>query len=349
VVSRAPDLRSEHKLDSLLSREAVFLLNNLVLVGLCFVIFWGTFFPLISEALTGNEASVGPPWFDKYIVPLALVLVLLSGVGPVIAWRRATAANLRRNLLRPAAVGVAVVALLLVAGVSGSVPALLMFGLAAFVAAAVGQELWRGVRARRAMSDDSVPRAVVQLVRRNRRRYGGYIVHRRRLRAVRRRGGLLGVPGRPRRPARRRPDDEGRRLRHHLRQADGRPAGGQQRPAREDRPRRVMRVSRDGKTVGTLRTESSFFPTEDPSLGPISRFFEGEATSEVGLRAGLRRDVWSAISPNVRDLRKQIAEGDKVFTEAKGLPAAQREVALAKVLDLLTRSYTESPPRRRSA
>ena len=100
--SRATTLRSEHRLDSLLSREAVFLLNNLVLVGLCFVIFWGTFFPLISEAVTGDKASVGPPWFDRYIVPLALVLVLLSGIGPVIAWRRATAANLRRNLARPA-------------------------------------------------------------------------------------------------------------------------------------------------------------------------------------------------------------------------------------------------------
>ena len=75
-----------------------------MLVGLCFVIFWGTFFPLISEALTGDAASVGPPWFDRYIVPLSLVLVLLSGIGPVIAWRRATAANLRRNLARPAAV-----------------------------------------------------------------------------------------------------------------------------------------------------------------------------------------------------------------------------------------------------
>src|SRR5919107_298381 len=163
VTSRAADLRSEHRLDSLLSREAVFLLNNLVLVGLCFVIFWGTFFPLISEAVTGNEASVGPPWFDRYIVPLSLVLVLLSGIGPVIAWRRATAANLRRNLLRPAAVGAAVVAILLVAGVTGSAGALLMFGLAGFVVAAVGQELWRGVRARRAMSDDAVPRALLQL------------------------------------------------------------------------------------------------------------------------------------------------------------------------------------------
>ena len=79
VEPRRESLRSEHRLDSLLSREAVFLLNNLVLVALCFVVFWGTFFPLISEAVTGDEASVGPPWFDRYIVPLALVLVLLLG------------------------------------------------------------------------------------------------------------------------------------------------------------------------------------------------------------------------------------------------------------------------------
>ena len=102
VASRAESLRSEHRLDSLLSREAAFLLNNLVLVALCFVVFWGTFFPLISEALTGDEASVGPPWFNRYITPLALVLVLLSGIGPLIAWRRATAANLRRNFALPA-------------------------------------------------------------------------------------------------------------------------------------------------------------------------------------------------------------------------------------------------------
>ena len=101
VVSRRAALRSEHRLDSLLSREAIFLVNNLVLVGLAFVVFWGTFFPLISEAVTGTKAAVGPPWFDRYTVPLALVLVLLSGIGPVIAWRRATLANARRNFLWP--------------------------------------------------------------------------------------------------------------------------------------------------------------------------------------------------------------------------------------------------------
>jgi cytochrome c-type biogenesis protein CcmF len=194
------------------------------------------------------------------------------------------------------------------------------------------------------MSDDSVPRALVQLVRRNRRRYGGYIVH------VGVSVLFAGVAA-----------SSAFQAAHDVQLGVGQTTKvggydityvkptGDLRAANNGRLEKidlgaVMRVSRDGKTVGTLRTEKSFFPTEDPSLGPVSRFFEGEATSEVGLRAGLRRDVWSAISPNVRDLRKQIAEGDKVFTEAKELPAAQREIALAKVLDLLSRSYTKSPP-----
>src|SRR5947209_2633476 len=117
VVSRRDMLRSEHRLDSLLSRESMFIANNLVFVGLCFVIFWGTWFPLISEALTGQEASVGPPWFDRYTVPLALVLVLLSGIGPVIAWRRASFANARRNFLAPFLAALVTFAVLGAAGV----------------------------------------------------------------------------------------------------------------------------------------------------------------------------------------------------------------------------------------
>src|SRR5215211_184147 len=344
VLSQAGALRPESRLDSLLSREAVFLLNNLVLVGLCFVIFWGTFFPLISEAVTGSEASVGPPWFDRYIVPLSLVLVLLSGIGPLIAWRRATAANLRRNLARPAAAGVLAAVVLLLAGVSGSPAALIMFALAAFVFAAVGQEVWRGVRARRAMSSDSVPRAVVSLVGRNRRRYGGYLVH-------------VGVAVLFAGVAASSAFQDARDVQLQVGQTAR--VGGYEltyvRPTSDLRAASngrlekidlgaVMRVSRDGQPVGTLRTERSFFPSADPSLGPVSRFFEGEATSEVGLRAGLRRDVWSAISPNVRDLRKRIAEGDKVFTAARGLPPAERDIALAQALDGLTRSYTDNPP-----
>src|SRR5271157_5271861 len=177
VVSRRDMLRSEHRLDSLLSRESVFLANNLVLVGLCFVIFWGTYFPLISEALTGQEASVGPPWFDRYTVPLALILVLLSGIGPVIAWRRATLANARRNFVAPAIVALLTLGALLLAGVSEKPFALAMFCCAAFVLGSIGQEFYRGTRARRAIAGEAAPVALLALVRRNRRRYGGYIVH----------------------------------------------------------------------------------------------------------------------------------------------------------------------------
>ena len=127
------ELRSEHRLDSLLSREAVFLLNNLVLVAMCLVIWWGTFFPLISEAVTGQQARVGPPWFDRYTVPLALLLVLLSGIGPVIAWRRRRARTCAATSSRRWAPAAAV--LVVARGVRRRPPAgaLIMFGLAAFV------------------------------------------------------------------------------------------------------------------------------------------------------------------------------------------------------------------------
>ena len=265
VVSRAPDLRSSARLDSLLSREAVFLLNNLVLVGLCFVIFWGTFFPLISEALTGNEASVGPPWFDRYIVPLSLVLVLLTGIGPVIAWRRATAANLRRNLAQPAAVGVAVVVVLLVAGVTGSVRALLMFGFAAFVIAARRA----GAVARRAGAAGDVGRLGAA---RARTRWSGATGG-----ATAATSSTSGCPccsraWRPRRRSRTPATSSSASARRakvggyddHLREADQRPPGGEQRAAREDRPRRGDAGPRGGETVGTLHTVRSLLPVRRP-------------------------------------------------------------------------------------
>jgi cytochrome c-type biogenesis protein CcmF len=343
VASRASDLRSEHRLDSLLSRESVFLLNNLVLVAMCFVIFWGTFFPLISEAITGDEASVGPPWFDQYTVPLALMLVLLSGIGPVIAWRRATALNLRRNLLKPALAGVVVLAGLALLGVGSEPAALLMFGLGAFVLAAVTQELWRGVRARRAMSGDGVPAAFVALIRRNRRRYGGYLVH----------AGVavlfIGIA------ASSSFQDEREVLLNPGQTAKvGDYAVTYVKPtadivvANNGRLEKIdlgarLRVTRDGQKVTDMATEKSYFPSLAPFLGPISRFFEGEATSEVGLKAGWRRDIWTAIAPDIGSLRPRIEEGDKVFGAAKLTPE-QRQTFLGQALAGLARSYTTDPP-----
>ena len=345
VLARAKDLRSEHQLDSLLSREAIFLLNNLVLVGLCFVIFWGTFFPLISEALSGREASVGPPWFNQYTVPLALILVLLSGIGPVIAWRRATAANLRRNLLVPAGIALLTLSGLIAAtDAATSIPALLMFVFGAFVLAVVGQELWRGVRARRISASESVPVALVSLIRRNRRRYGGYVVH-------------VGIAVLFMGVAASSAFQEAQDV--SIRPGETVTVGGHQvtyvRPTGEivaasnGRLEKidlgaVLRVSRDGRELGTLRTEKSYFPTADPSLGPVSRFFEGEATSEVALDAGWRRDVWTSVSPDIGRLTPRIEEGDRVFAAATELTPEARNSALALALDGLVRSYVDDPP-----
>jgi cytochrome c-type biogenesis protein CcmF len=308
------------------------------------VIFWGTFFPLISEAVTGDQRSVGPPWFDRYTVPLALVLVLLSGIGPLIAWRRATAANFRRNLLGPVGFGLAV-GVAMVVWLHRETTAVLMFGLVAFVLAAVGQELWRGVRARRAMSGGSVPVALVALVRRNRRRYGGYLVH----------AGMavlfLGIAA-----------SSSFRDERDVRLAPGQSArvGGydvtyvkptaQLVTAPNGRLERIdlgaqLRLTRGGRMVGTLHTHKSYFPSPAPILGPVSRYFEGDATSEVGLRAGLGRDVWTAISPDTDRLRPVIAQGDKVFSgPGAKLPSAQRDMFLAETLRGLTARYTDNPP-----
>src|SRR4029079_1276087 len=177
VVSRRRLLASEHRIESLVSREAVFLGNNLVLVAITFVVFWGTFFPLISEAITGQKHALGPPWYGKYIVPLAIILAVLSGIGPLLSWRPATPANLRRNFTAPVLIAVAAVAIALVAGGGKRPWAMLMFAACGFLLGCVGQEFWRGARARRAMSGEALPVALVSLVRRNRRRYGGYLVH----------------------------------------------------------------------------------------------------------------------------------------------------------------------------
>ncbi len=342
---RAADLRSEHRLDSLLSREAAFLLNNLVLVALCFVVFWGTFFPLISEALSGSKASVGPPWFDRYTVPLALILVLLSGLGPVLAWRRATPANLRRNVLGPALVGLLTALVAGAAAGTQSPKSLIMFGLGAFVLAVVAQELWRGTRARRAMSGDAVGMAFVNLIRRNRRRYGGYVVH----------AGIavlfVGVAAssafQDARDVRLAPGQTARVGGYEItydKPTSQLAAASNGRLERIDLGAR-LRVSKDGRFLGVLETEKSFFPTADPNLGPVSRFFEGEATSEVGLMAGWRRDLWTAVNPDIARLRARVEEGDRVFGRIADAPAATREPLLAQALQGLAGSYTrEAPP-----
>jgi len=176
LVTRLDLLESEHQLDSLVSRESAFLFNNVIFVGAAFVILFGTMFPLISQLFRGVQVSVGPAWFNRVLWPLWVALLLLTGVGPLIAWRRADAANLRRNFFYPTAFAILVAAGLPVAGVRDGYA--VGFGaLAAFVGATVAQEFYRGTRARMEMAKEPAPTALAHLISRQNRRYGGYVVH----------------------------------------------------------------------------------------------------------------------------------------------------------------------------
>jgi len=176
VTTRLDDLRSHAELESMVSREASFLFNNLLLVGVAFSVLWGTLFPILSEAVRGTKITVGPPFFNTVNIPLGLLLLGLTGIGPLIAWRRASPANLKRQFAGPLSAGVSVGVVLLAVGMR-DIYALIAYVLAGFVAATIVQEFAKGVGARRRMYSEPPLTAFVRLVARNRRRYGGYIVH----------------------------------------------------------------------------------------------------------------------------------------------------------------------------
>src|SRR5215208_3148927 len=279
VVSRLDHLRSDARLESIWSREGAFLLNNVVLVALAFVIWWGTFFPLISEALNGHRSSVGPPWFDRYTVPLAI----------------------------------------------------------AFVLAVVGQEFWRGVSARRVMTDEAPPTALTRLVARNRRRWGGYIVHVgiavlflgvaassafHSQRDIRMKQGQTTTVG-------------GYKVKYVRPTAEvGHDTSGTGAPISLGA---VLDVSKNGKHT-IVRPKRNFYPTNDPNVPLIARFFEGEPTSEVDVRWGLSRDLWFAVQPDLASLIPAIREADRKFSK----PEFAKYQAL--LIATIAQSYAHDPP-----
>ena len=176
VALRADRLRSQPEIDSMVSRESTFLLNNVVLAAITFTIVLGTIFPLVAEAVTGVKLSVGAPYFSRVTVPLFVALLFLMGVGPLIAWRKASADNLRRNFLWPAVLSVVVAVALAVLGVRDLWP-LLALTLSAFVLLTMIHDTARAVAARRAIAGEGVLAALGSLLRRNQRRYGGFVVH----------------------------------------------------------------------------------------------------------------------------------------------------------------------------
>ena len=176
VIYRLPLLRARNELDSWVSREAAFLANNWILLFCAFFVLFATMFPTLSEAITGERLTVGPPFFNRWMLPIGLMLLLLTGVGPLLAWRKSTVSNLRDQFLVPVGAAVVVGGALVALGVrvwtSG-----LCFALCGFVMGTISQEFWRGARVRQGATGTDVFTALIGLVARNKRRYGGYIVH----------------------------------------------------------------------------------------------------------------------------------------------------------------------------
>ena len=332
IVSRLDDLRSERRIESLASREAVFLVNNLLLVGLCVVIFWGTFFPLISEAITGERSSLGSPWFDRYTTPLAIVLVLFTGIGPLLAWRRVSAGSLWRLVRAPLAVAVA--ATVAVAAFTDALEhplALALFAFAFFALAALVAEFWRGAAAQRG-------------AQRGRAAAGAGAGHRAQPPPLRR----LHRPRRDRDPVHR-----GRRL-VELPDLRGRAADPRRvrprsattrsptcsRPARSTRRSSgsrfgsMIRIERDGEQVAVLRPSRNYYRTT--SAEPTVRgFFEGEATSEVGRRTQASGDLWTAMRPDLSSFDGFIGGADRRIAAATdGRRGRRRPVPRAAAGDL---------------
>jgi len=183
-------LRSEHKLESLASRESSFLFNNLLLLVACFTVLWGTLFPILSEWVKGHKITVGPPFFNRVNIPIALMLLLLTALGPLLAWRRTSLESIRRNFLWPALGALSVGAFLMLTparwgSVFGMKPwedisyfySLMTIMLSALVGLTVVSEFVRGGRVIRRHTGQNLPASMVHLAHRNTRRYGGYIVH----------------------------------------------------------------------------------------------------------------------------------------------------------------------------
>ncbi len=176
VFLRLDFLKSENKLDSVISRESGFMFNNWILLALVFAILWGTVFPIISKAVEGQVVTVGPPFFDKVAVPMGLMLLLLTGAGPLLAWRKTSFESLKRNFTVPVAIAVVVGVILFVFGVRDLYAWMSLF-LGSFVAACVLGEFYKGARTRQKITGETFGGALYNLVARNTRRYGGYIVH----------------------------------------------------------------------------------------------------------------------------------------------------------------------------
>ncbi|HUC39713.1 MAG TPA: cytochrome c-type biogenesis CcmF C-terminal domain-containing protein, partial [Gemmatimonadales bacterium] len=285
-VTRLPLLEADAMLESMVSREASFLFNNLLLIGIAFSVLWGTLFPILSEVVKGTKITVGPPFFNQVNIPLGLALLAMTGIGPLIAWRRASIPNLQRQFAAPVASGVLMLLALLVAGMR-DLGALMAFSIGAFVMGTVVQEFVRGARARHRQYGEAIPVALVQLLSRNRRRYGGYIVH---VAMVLLFVAFAGMAFKTETEATLRPGETAT-----LQGPDGHVYSfthlgiSQYNTMNRHVTAALLDVRRDGKDLGRLRTEKR---QHVDALG--NNTFE--PSTEVGIMSGLRVDLYVVLA-----------------------------------------------------
>jgi len=281
LFERARELKEENELDSLISRESSFLLNNLILVGAAFATLWGTIFPMVSEAVTGKKVTVGAPFFNQVNGQIFFTLVVLIGVCPLIGWRRATTENLIRNFLRPFVASIVAAIALFVLGVREWY-GLFSFSAAAFVLVTIGLEFYHGIVARHRQYEENWMSAAVNLVTKNRRRYGGYIVH---IGVIL---GVIGIAGSMFYQVETQANlkqGETAQLKQYTVQFDNLqiyPTENHEVVAAR------LTILENGRRVGTLVPEKDFYPSPNPDLS--------QWTTEVAVRTTLLDDLYIVLA-----------------------------------------------------
>jgi cytochrome c-type biogenesis protein CcmF len=291
ILDRLSFLRSENELESLVSRESSFLFNNLILLASCFAVLWGTLFPVISEKFSTEKISLDAAWFNRLMVPIGLFLLLLTGLGPLFAWRRTSIASIRKNFQIPGIGSLIVAAALLIGGMRYPY-SIISLSFCFFVAATIVLEFFRGARAIHEKSGTGFIPSVIELTHRNTRRYGGYLVHM----------GIvimfIGYSGHPFNQTGKFDVNKGDTVKigHYTLKVNGLTEGDTPNYAWEAAQ---LEVSKDGKPLGVLEPSHRFYKASQQS------------TSEVALRSRLNEDLYLNYAGH---------EGDKATIDAYVFP-----------------------------
>lgn len=281
-------LKSENRLDSVVSRESGFLFNNWVLLAAVFAVLWGTIFPILSKAVEHQTVTVGPPFFNRFMIPIGLMLLFLTGAGPLLAWRKTSFRSIRQSFTAPLIVAGITGAIVFAEGIRSLYPWMTIF-LSAFVAGSVLQEFYKGARTRQRTLGENFAQAIYNLTMRNTRRYGGYIIH----------IGIVllfvGFVGQAFRTETKSLMDEGDlvRVKDYMLRCESLSMGEN---ANFQYQRAVLAVVEDGHALGTLAPEKRLFKASQEML------------SHVAIRSTLAEDLYVVLAGEDQATHKAIIQ-----------------------------------------